>query len=148
MPTRIGAAFSNRFDESQRVLDRLVLQRSAPNDEAEANIRWGEASDFDLVGGSGSNVSQPTINIIWPPDPECEFDILRNSFFLGQGEDGCDPPVEVLQYNEIDRETENVRVENPNDSSQYVIVQRILKILFQGPDGRYYLYILNPPSSA
>jgi hypothetical protein len=37
---------------------------------------------------------------------------------------------------EIDRQTSTVRVENPDDSSQYVDVERIDVVTFAGPDGR------------
>lgn len=48
---------------------------------------------------------------------------------------------DVFEYYEESRETEEVRVENPSDSSQYVIVENVLKVTMRASDGK--LLILN-----
>ena len=141
---------SQRYEESQRILDRIVLERPLPSD-AEANIRWGDSSDFDLVSGSGNQVpTQPTITIIIPPDPECDPDDQQVIDWgcASLSPDACGPQVEVYKLTEICRNTEDVRVENPNDSDQYVIVQRIKQIYFEDSQGRYFSFNLNPPAGA
>ena len=148
MAMRIGGASQARYDESQRILERLVLAKP-PESDADANIRWGKPSDFDLVGG-GSGRQQPTITIIWPPDPECDEtgSSTTNNSCVQTLTPACEEAPVFNTFTEVCRITEDVRVENPDDSDQYVIVQRIKQIVFQGGSGSYYVYTLNPPSGA
>lgn len=56
-----------------------------------------------------------------------------------------DPPPgedEPERWREQGRDVTEVRVENPDDPDQFVIVERIDKIRFQGPDGRTVQYEL------
>ena len=46
-------------------------------------------------------------------------------------------------YTEKSRKTTDVRVENPDDKSQYVIVERINEIEFSGNDGCSHKFTLN-----
>lgn len=46
-------------------------------------------------------------------------------------------------YEEVSRVTSVIRVENPNDSFQYVDVERIEEITFRGEDGNDYKFILD-----
>lgn len=54
-----------------------------------------------------------------------------------------DPPPgdEVLQFVETGRDVTEVRVENPEDADQYVIVEVIDKIDFDGPNNTKYRFI-------
>lgn len=134
------------WEESQRMLDRLVLERPAENEEAEAYDRFGKKSDFDLVfsGGDRFVAEQPSINVIWPKDPECDEDSILAGTLLA---DECDEEKpKVLEYTEVNRVSEDVRVENPDDSDQYVIVQRVKEMLLRGPKNTYHKLIFNPPS--
>lgn len=45
-------------------------------------------------------------------------------------------------FRETNRKVEKIRIENPDDEDQYVIVERIKEITFQGPKGDLYKYIL------
>lgn len=56
--------------------------------------------------------------------------------------DGEDPEPITDQYNELSRNTTVVRIENPDDASQFVDVERIDDILFQGPGNRKVLFHL------
>lgn len=49
----------------------------------------------------------------------------------------------VVILKEIFRETDEVRVENPEDSEQYVIVERIKTAVFQDQTGRAYIMELS-----
>lgn len=49
-------------------------------------------------------------------------------------------------YSEVSRTTETVRVTNPQDSNQWVDVQRITSITFRGQDNVDVRFDLNPPS--
>ena len=95
--------------------DRTAKPAEVPEQEAE--IRWGKASNFQwsvtnppATGGGGVTVR--------PNDDDEE-----------EGE----PGPTTLEFDETARTTENIRVENPSDSEQYVIVQRINDITFRGP---------------
>jgi hypothetical protein len=66
-------------------------------------------------------------------------------------EDDQDPPEkETLVFEEQPtlRKTEDVRVENPDDPEQYVIVQRITSWTVQGPDGICRQFNMHPPEEA
>jgi hypothetical protein len=102
--------------------------------------RWGRPSRFEFLDPTGD--TNPTVTINWPENPDCEDSILRPF-----AADGCDMEgTEVLEYDEVDRLETLVRVENPDDPDQYVMVARIEKILFQGPDGRYHQFNYNHPA--
>ncbi len=55
-----------------------------------------------------------------------------------------DVPVDEPIYTEVSRRTTLVRVENPEDSEQFVNVERIESISFQGNGGRISLKFNNP----
>lgn len=90
------------------------------DEDREADIRFGGPSDFpyDPVNNIGINVG-------------------------GFNTKKPDPPPDVIEYNETERNTDKIRVENPDDSEQYVMVERINDITFQGPDEKLYKFILN-----
>ena len=87
-----------------------------PVPEEEAEIRWGQASQFQWSVTRPDRIQNRTIII--RPTPEDD-----------------EPPVEIIEYTETERTTETVRVSNPQDADQYVDVERILTITFQGPNG-------------
>lgn len=87
-----------------------------PVPEEEAEIRWGKVSQFQW------SVSHP--------DRSQTRTIIR--FVPGDDED--EPVQELIEYRETERTTETVRVSNPEDEEQYVDVERIQTITFQGPN--------------
>ncbi|NEI52723.1 hypothetical protein GR217_34455 [Rhizobium leguminosarum] len=100
-------------------LARLLARKPSEDKDAEAHVRWGKASSF-VVQMRGRQFL-PTISIVnWPEFPKDKDD---------------DKEQPVKDWFEISRETSDVRVENPDDSDQYVIVQRVEKITFQTPEG-------------
>jgi hypothetical protein len=109
MPTRVGGLFSNII-ESPPV--NRIFRRPEPEPEPEfPTLEWGGTSNFTLPPQSQSSGGNRVI-INWP------------TF----GEDSN--PEEEFQrtFNEVSRETSRVRVENPDDASQFVIVDRIDKL--------------------
>jgi len=110
---------------SAGILQTLAAKRAALVATSEASIRWGKPSNFSVVGGGGSIVGGSgggTVVVIWPPDTPPE-----------------DPPKQEpppFQYNEEWRSTSKVRVENPDDSEQYVMVERVESIIFRGQDNK------------
>lgn len=114
------------FTDRQRkqLLDRLLAKRNAPGEEQEAELIWGQASDFNVIDPPrlpGFRVNNPDT----PPED-------------------LPPELQEIEYNEVDRETTMVRVENPNDSEQYVMVERIDTITFDSSsDNIRRKFILN-----
>ena len=52
-----------------------------------------------------------------------------------------DPDAEVVQMNEVAKDLEEVRVENPDDPEQYIITKRRRWSLFDAPDGIYRMLV-------
>ena len=95
--------------------ERIAAKRP-PESDAEANIRWGAASRFEILRKADQVATDPrSVSVDYPvPPPEEEEE---------QGE----PPQRVtLTFDLTPTSTEEVRVENPDDSEQYVIVQKML----------------------
>jgi len=113
LPTTIGGA----------LLDRMKARQLAPDEEAEAEIIWGQPTQFAALQPG----TEPTVTINLPDEEE------------------PDEEEPDLQWQEVWREEEEVRVENPEDSEQYVIVANVVRIRFLGPDNRYHMFNLNPP---
>ena len=106
-----------RQSAAEAILQR-ALARVEPEGDGEAHFRFGKAARFDQT----TQQSRPGIRVEYP-DEDGQID---------------DPEIVVLDFDEIDREEETIRVENPDDAEQYVMVKRTLRILFQGrADGIY-----------
>lgn len=126
MGTLAGPAIEWAFSpyvERDNVLQRYVDSRPPENLDDEANIRWGATSTFGFESGAGFGEA-PTVTVTYPPteddtDPENPADIY----------------VDFEEVQELREETE-VRVENPDDSEQYVMVKNVDVIVFEGPDLR------------
>jgi len=92
---------------------KRALAKVKPDEGGEAHVRWGKASRFTLT--TPDQPTNPGATVNWPP------------------EDPADDPADgivVNDYDYVDRSVEKIRVENPDDAEQYVIVERILKLLF------------------
>lgn len=98
--------------------DRTPRPVAVPEQEAE--IRWGQPSSFQWSVTSPPKTGGGGV-VVRPRDDEDD----------PEGEAG---PITVI-YEEIGQltVTEDVRVENPDDESQYVIVERILDIQWLTP---------------
>ncbi|RUW79622.1 hypothetical protein [Mesorhizobium sp. M2A.F.Ca.ET.067.02.1.1] len=116
-------------NDGESVLKR-ALSKIKPDQGGEAHTRFGKASRFTLT--SPDQKTQPSVTIIWPDDNN------KN-----------DEPKEIhiSEYDWVSRCWETIRVENPDDSEQYVMVKNIYRIVFQGrDDGRFIA--LNLPRAA
>lgn len=84
--------------------------RAATDDDS--SLRWGGEANFNL-----DDPPSRTVTIIRNPPPD-------------------EPPGErpVKIYNEVGRETQTVKVYDPNDESIWVEIKRITRIRFQGPE--------------
>lgn len=113
----------SRVDE---ILQRALSARPPVDDSGEADLRWGKKSRFELV------------------DPQQVHGLRVRYATNGDGQQTQEPPPEcnVLQFDEVQRGIEEIRIENPEDSQQYVIVERIAFIIFSAPDGMYWRFNL------
>lgn len=115
----------NRAGLSEEVLKRLAARRPPVDDSGEADFRFGGPSRFSLV-----EPEQPTN----PKGP---------SVTVNPGDEEVPEPedeVTVIDYDEVERThfKKKIRVENPDDPDQYVMVQDTCAILFVGrKDGVY-----------
>ena len=100
-------------DRTQRLVERLVKRRRAPGEDTEASLCIGGPADFDhFEATSRVTVTFPGGNPDNPPEDEA-----------------------LQTYLAVRWELEDVRVENPADSEQYVITKRIKQARYRRPDG-------------
>lgn len=107
--------FTSGDPRADAKIRKLIARRPGPLD-GEATLEWGGPSSFEL--------RQP--------------EYLRINITGGSDEDETATALNVptITFEEHLRETETIRVENPEDSQQYVHVDRINRIVFKGPDLR------------
>ncbi len=113
-------SFGGSDDGGDRFLARLLARRLPEDADAEAEVRWGKASNF--IAQMEGQAYLPTVTIINLPGYPTDDD---------EPED-----LPVLDWYEQERTISEVRVENPDDEDQYVIVERIETITFQTAEGR------------
>lgn len=111
--------------------DRVPPPEEDPEEETE--VRWGKASQFAYS--------------ITDPDEQLNSGGMQVNPTDDEGNEEEPPePASALIYQEVRRIAFPIRIENPDDSSQYVIVQRIYVIVFNGNDGLARTFILDHPS--
>ncbi|RUV75918.1 MAG: hypothetical protein EOR30_17085 [Mesorhizobium sp.] len=113
--------FINRSGNGENVLKR-ALAKVKPEDGGDAHFRFGKASRFTLT--EPAQKTNPGTTVTWPPEEPIE-----------DPEDG----IVVIDYDYIDRAVETIRIENPDDSEQWVEVERITKIMFRRRDDGVYI---------
>ena len=101
-----------------------IPRRRPPGADGEATLRWGAPGVFQFITGGG--VTQPTFTVLPSGDAAEEDDAA-----LG------------LIFTETGRQTTTVRISNPQDAQDFVDVERIEQISFQGPDGLIRTFVLN-----
>ncbi|MBX9757203.1 MAG: hypothetical protein K2Y29_00390 [Beijerinckiaceae bacterium] len=105
-----------------------------PGEEGEAFLAWGDTSRFirpDLSEPvtSATPFGAPGARYKWEKEePEDEDDETDD---------------DVSTYREISREVQKIRVQNPNDAEQYVMVERITSIKFSRPSGGSVRFVFN-----
>lgn len=114
MPEEIVRPFVSVESFSKR---RVVVE---VREEPEAFLAWGQPSQFSF---------------------EDNFRDLANTGRRFKVDDPDDED-NVEKFTETGRDVTEVRVENPDDPDQFVIVERIDKINFNAPGGRKIQFIL------
>ncbi|TIX63071.1 MAG: hypothetical protein E5V25_21145, partial [Mesorhizobium sp.] len=100
----------NRTGQGKGVLKK-ALAKVKPESDSEAHFRFGKPSRFTLT--EPPQQTNPGTTVTWPPEEP-----------IDDPEDG----IVIYDYDYIDRAVEVIRVENPDDSEQWVEVERITKI--------------------
>lgn len=121
------------------VKDNFVLKEN----DRPLIVKIGALSDASGSFGLPSNFSRSFSFTLNNDDSEPIEDVPEDPV---EDPDKEEPIIADLVYDETARTTETIRVENPSDSAQYVIVERITSIDFRGPDNRIYRYNLNHPA--
>ena len=117
------------------LVQSLVARRPKDGELTTAEAIWGDAADFQIVSGDGVDptTTNPAV-VLYPDKPTMEtvapiativFEEVKN-YRASPGDFALQPG----------RRTTKVRIENPDDSSQYVIVERIDEIVFKAVDLR------------
>src|SRR5215217_7353991 len=120
----------------------------AEDEEPESHIEWGR--------GNATLQDYPDKDPI--PDMQADGFLATKRYvgaefagFAGQ-EDQVERPLSpqdqqkgVFTFDEIDRHVQRAVVYNPQDSEQWVAVERILSIRFRGPDGQVFKFNMRPP---
>lgn len=103
------------FEDIRReaLVERLVARRRAPGEDSDASGCAGVPANFVEPSTGGGSVS-----VTWPDEPD----------------DPDEGSPEAAVYTAVWWELEDVRVENPEDSEQYVITKRILQARYRRPD--------------
>lgn len=104
-----------------------IPRRRPPGASGEATLRWGAPSDFQFSsrGGTRFSIKQPIYT------------------FLPQGDDEDETAADGLIFTETKRATTTVRISNPLDANDFVDVEVIDRISFEGPDGVIRTFVLN-----
>ena len=119
-----GFTISNVFTSVVRqtvVIESFLKDRNprpAEAAEQESEIRWGKPSSFQWSVSNPPPTRGGGVNVNPSPGGDDEED---------------EPGPKTLEFEETERSVEDIRVENPSDSDQYVIVQRINDITFLAP---------------
>ena len=98
------------------VLQHAIDGRPPMQTDAQARLRWGEEPSFDIIDPTPA--TQPSVTVVWPNDPS-------------QPDNQGLPDQVTIAATEIDRKTRTVRVTNPDDDTQYVDVEDVVKSLLR-----------------
>jgi len=122
-PEKIVRPFEAFRERRDQALERL---RAVPGESFEAELCWGEASDLPgttaAERGGGFKTKKPGDEPEVSDEPE-------------PGEDKKPRPKQErdLEWNEDSRKVKKIRVENPDDPEQYVMVERIEVLYMRAP---------------
>jgi len=120
---RNSSGASIRFittNDGDSVLKR-ALSKVKPDEGGDAHFRFGKASRFQQV--TPEKQTNPGATVTWPKD---------------NNQDDEPKEVHIIEYDEVSRCWETIRVENPDDSEQYVMVRNTLRVVFVGRDDGLY----------
>lgn len=117
-----GARLSviNSAGNGEAVLKR-ALARIPPQGDGPAHFHFGGPSAFTLT--TPDQKTNPGMTVIWPPDDPAD-----------DPKDG----IVIDDFDYVDRSVEKIKVEQDGEPDNFVIVERILKVMFvDRTTGRY-----------
>lgn len=114
-------SISDSTSNGDAVLKR-ALSKVKPDEGGEAHFRFGKASRFTAV--TPDQRTQPSVEIIWPPDDDKKDDEPKE--------------VHIIEYDEVFRKTETIRVEQQDDPENWVEVKNTLRLVVLGRDDGLY----------
>lgn len=142
---------SVRKQRAAEWLSRIASLRISKAEKGAQALRWGQKADFEQSGGVSIQRSKwrNTDSFAgWPERDDDDGDNAGRGFVGNAARAGKSKTPERAtgsnSWVETARTTQDVRVENPEDSSQYVIVRRIKTVTFKNAlDGRVHTFTLN-----
>lgn len=135
-------------------------------EEPEAYLEWGTQGDFesdardtpveDLDADGYANPSYPGVGYVGngpnggepydPGDPEKPSNALDVGELVERMlKTAQDNAKGVHDYDEIDRSVQRTKIWDPNDNSNWMIIERVTTIRFRGPMGQIVKFNLRPP---
>ncbi|MER9937406.1 hypothetical protein [Mesorhizobium sp. M0088] len=100
---------------------KRALSKVKPDEGGDAHFRFGKAARFQAVTPDAR--TNPGATVIWPNDND---------------PDNEPKETHIIEFDEVYRCWETIRVENPDDAEQYVMVRNITRIIFLGRDDGLY----------
>lgn len=117
-----------RPSAGERVLQEALARVSAPDNSGDADFSIGKAARFTLT--DPVKKTSPGVSVTWPNDGN---------------QDDEPKEIHIIEFDEVSRCWETIRVENPDDPDQYVMVRNTLRVVFLGrDDGLYRAFNLAP----
>jgi hypothetical protein len=110
-----------RPSAGERVLQAALARVPPVDNSGEADFSIGGPSSFTITDPEKN--TNPSVTYHWPDDGN---------------KDDEPKEIHIAEYDEVSRCWETIRVENPEDSEQYVMVRNSTRVVFVGrDDGRY-----------
>lgn len=111
---------------SDEVLQRLALMRP-PVEPGPAEIRWGKPAKFQIT--DPVQPTQPTYTSV--------------TVITGGSSSSPTTPddAQLFVYDEVWRQEDSVRVENPADAEQYVMVARCTTVVFRNREEGFFIQL-------
>ncbi|TIM16288.1 MAG: hypothetical protein E5Y67_03590 [Mesorhizobium sp.] len=103
------------------MLKRALAKVLAEDNSGDADFRWGKPSRFTLT--TPEQKTNPGSSVTWPTDGN---------------QDDEPKEIHIIEFDEVSRCWETIRVENPDDPEQYVMVRNITRVVFLGRDDGLY----------
>jgi hypothetical protein len=115
-----------RPSAGERVLQEALARVPPVDNSGDADFSIGGPSSFTVT--EPEKQTNPGVHYVFPPDNN-------------QNDEPKD--IHIIEFDEVSRCWETIRVENPDDPEQYVMVRNTLRVVFLGrDDGQYRAFNL------
>lgn len=132
----------------------ITIVRPAEPD-GDAFVEWGRGSRFDAIEKPKTDqplyrsafetaVTVPNSSQDPPEKPSDDSEESDPDERQDPPDNNNNPGQQTFQWSELSRTSSEVRVENPDDASQYVMVKRVTSLTLRGPDGSTHVFTLKP----